>query len=123
MIRKVVSLSAAVLVFSCSHTPSSESRMVASECSDLAESISQMIEAQDSIQKSLIDNHQVMADNMSDFADTLKASNGRGYKEVSQSLYKASESIKKRKEKAKEISKKFSEKSEDVLKTVKKCLK
>lgn len=111
------------VLFSCAHQTESQNRTVASECSDLVESISQMIEAQDSIQKSLIDNHQVMADNMSDFADTLKSSNGRGYKEVSQSLYKASESVKKRRDKAKDISKKFSEKSEDVLKTVKKCLK
>lgn len=117
---KLTLLSFLILNFSCAQATAKNNNP--EECNDFMESLKQMIQAQESIQKSLIDNHSMMATNMKEFADTIKESNGRAYKEVSQTMYKSSETILKRKEKAESISTKFNEKAEEVLKSAKKCL-
>jgi hypothetical protein len=92
-------------------------------CASFVSDMKQMKEAQESIQQSLISNHDMMADSLETYADALKETSGKAYKKVSENMYKASESVRKRKTKAQDIAKEFSEKALEMLKTAEKCVK
>ena len=92
------------------------------ECATFLSDFRQMKEAQVSIQQSLISNHEVMAESLDTYADALKETSGKAYKKITENMYKASESIRKRKTKAQSISKEFDEKSLEILKTAEKCV-
>ncbi len=92
-------------------------------CATFLTDMKQMKEAQDAIQQSLISNHDMMADNIETYADALKETNGKAYKKIVENMYKASESVRKRKTKAQDIAKEFNEKALEMLKTAEKCVK
>lgn len=95
----------------------------ADDCANFLSDFKQMKLAQESIQQSLISNHDMMADSLETYADALKETSGKAYKKVSENMYKASESVRKRKTKAQDISKEFSEKAAELQKTAEKCIK
>lgn len=95
----------------------------AAECTTFLSDLKQMKLAQESIQESLISNHDMMADSLETYADALKQTSGKAYKKVSENMYKAGESVRKRKTKAQEIAKEFSEKALELQKTAEKCIK
>lgn len=95
----------------------------ASDCATFISDFKQMTVAQDSIQQSLISNHDMMADSVDTFADGLKQTSGKAYKKIVENMYKASESVRKRKTKAQDISKEFALKANELLKTAEKCVK
>jgi ABC-type transporter MlaC component len=81
-------------VAATTRTPNSE------VCGSFLRDMKQMKEAQESIQQSLISNHDMMADSLETYADALKETSGKAYKKISENMYKASESVRKRKTKA-----------------------
>jgi hypothetical protein len=93
------------------------------DCASFVSDFKQMTIAQDAIQQSLISNHDMMADSMDLYADGLKESSGKAYKKIVENLYKAGESVRKRKTKAQDISKEFALKATELLKTAEKCVK
>lgn len=93
------------------------------DCASFISDFKQMTVAADAIQQSLISNHDMMADSMDLYADGLKESSGKAYKKVVENMYKAGDSIRKRKTKAQDISKEFALKSNELLKTAEKCFK
>jgi ElaB/YqjD/DUF883 family membrane-anchored ribosome-binding protein len=95
----------------------------ADDCKSFVSDLKQMKQAQESIQQSLISNHDMMADSLETYADALTETSGKAYKKISENMAKAGESIRKRKTKAQEISKEFSEKASEMLKTAEKCIK
>jgi hypothetical protein len=92
-------------------------------CATFLSDFKQMTIAQDSIQQSLISNHDMMADSLDTYADGLKESSGKAYKKIVENMYKAGESVRKRKTKAQDISKEFALKANELLKTAEKCVK
>ncbi len=82
-----------------------------------------MTVAAESIQQSLISNHDMMADSLDTYADGIKETSGKAYKKIVENMYKASESVRKRKVKAQDISKEFALKTTELLKTAEKCIK
>lgn len=95
----------------------------ADDCATFVSDFKQMKQAQEAIQQSLISNHDMMADSLETYADALKETSGKAYKKISENMYKAGESVRKRKTKAQDISKEFSEKTAELLKTAEKCIK
>ncbi len=93
------------------------------DCASFMSDFKQMTVAQDSIQQSLISNHDMMADSLDTYADGLKESSGKAYKKIVENMYKAGESVRKRKTKAQDISKEFALKANELLKTAEKCVK
>jgi len=93
------------------------------DCATFVSDFKKMIMAQDLIQQSLISNHDMMADSLDTYADGLKESSGKAYKKVVENMYKAGESVRKRKTKAQNISKEFALKANELLKTAEKCIK
>ncbi len=92
-------------------------------CASFISDFKQMRQAQDSIQQSLISNHDMMADSLKTYADALKETSGKAYKQVTENMHKASESVRKRKTKAEDIAKEFAKKSLELQKTAEKCIK
>ena len=95
----------------------------ANDCADFISDFKQMKIAQEAIQQSLISNHDMMADSLDTYADGLKESSGKAYKKIVENMYKAGESVRKRKTKAQDISKEFALKTSELLKTAEKCVK
>lgn len=93
------------------------------DCANFLSDFKQMTVAADSIQQSLISNHDMMADSIDTYADGLKESSGKAYKKIVENMYKAGESVRKRKTKAQDISKEFALKANELLKTAEKCVK
>ena len=93
------------------------------DCASFISDFKQMTVAQDSIQQSLISNHDMMADSLETYADGLKQTSGKAYKKIVETMYKDSESVRKRKTKAQDISKEFALKANELLKTAEKCVK
>lgn len=113
-----------ILVLSLFTQASVEKRVIAADdCATFLSDFKQMKLAQESIQQSLISNHDMMADSLETYADALKETSGKAYKKISENMHKASESVRKRKTKAQEISKEFSEKAAEMQKTAEKCIK
>lgn len=98
-------------------------KSAADDCASFISDFKQMRQAQESIQQSLIANHDMMADSLENYADTLKETSGKAYKQVTENMHKASESVRKRKTKAQDIAKEFAEKTLELQKTAEKCLK
>jgi hypothetical protein len=94
-----------------------------SECSGIVEQLRQMKSAQTSVQQSLVANHEILAQSLESYADALSDSAGRAHKAISDNMVKASESIRKRGLKAQSISKKLETNTDDLIKSVEKCLK
>ena len=93
------------------------------DCASFISDFKQMKTAQEAIQQSLISNHDMMADSLDTYADALKETSGKAYKKVVDNMYKAGESVRKRKTKAQDISKEFALKTNELLKTAEKCVK
>lgn len=93
------------------------------DCASFISDFKQMTIAADAIQQSLISNHDMMADSLDTYADGLKESSGKAYKKVVENMYKAGDSVRKRKTKAQDISKEFALKANELLKTAEKCVK
>lgn len=94
-----------------------------SECSNVVEQLRQMKAAQTSVQQSLVANHEMLAQSLESYADALTSSAGRAHKSISDNMTKASESIRQRGLKALSISKKLETNTDDLIKSVEKCLK
>lgn len=94
-----------------------------SECSGIIEQLRQMKTAQTSVQQSLVANHEILAQSLESYADALSDSAGRAHKAISDNMVKASESIRQRGLKAQSISKKLETNTDDLIKSVEKCLK
>ena len=93
------------------------------ECASFISDFRDMKVAQEAIQQSLISNHDMMADSLDTYADGLKETSGKAYKKIVENMYKAGESVRKRKTKAQDISKEFALKTNELLKTAEKCVK
>lgn len=92
-------------------------------CADLPTVLQDMKKAQQSIHQSLIGNHEMMAQSLDSYTDALVQTGGKAHKTVSENMKKASTSLRDRADKAQVIALKLNENTEEVLKTVEKCLK
>ena len=92
-------------------------------CAELPVLLQQMKLAQTSVQEGLISNHEMFAQSLESYSDSLSASAGRAYKAISENMKKATDSVRKRAEKAQGLSKKLETSTDELIKTVEKCLK
>jgi hypothetical protein len=92
-------------------------------CSEVVEQLRQMKAAQTSVQESLISNHEMMADSLESYSEAISGSAGRAYKSISENIDKAAVSLKQRSLKARNISKNLESNTDDLIKSVEKCLK
>ncbi len=92
-------------------------------CSDIPALMQQMKQAQTSVQDGLISNHEMFAQSLESYSDSLSASAGRAHKAISENMKKATDSVRKRAEKAQVLSKKLETSTDELIKTVEKCLK
>ena len=113
----------AVLLFFVSTGHSTLSVAKSTECSSLIEQLRHMKVAQSSVQQSLVSNHEMLAQSLESYADALSSSAGRAHKAISDNMVKASESVRQRGLKAQLISKKLESNTDDLIKSVEKCLK
>lgn len=95
----------------------------ANDCSQVVSQLRQMKAAQMSVQTSLINNHEMVADSLDSYADALKESSGKAHKTVSNSMLTASSSLRKRGEKGQELAEKLAEQTDLIIKSVENCLK
>jgi len=93
------------------------------ECTAIIEQLRQMNVAQSSVQRSLILNHEMMAQSLESYSEALSESAGRAHKAISENMAKASGSLRQRGLKAQDISKKLESNTDDLIKSVEKCLK
>lgn len=112
-----------VLIFFVLTSHSTVTVAKSSECLSLIEQLRQMKVAQSSVQQSLVSNHEMLAQSLESYADALSSSAGRAHKAISDNMIKASESIRQRGLKAQLISKKLESNTDDLIKSVEKCLK
>lgn len=96
---------------------------LANDCSQLVSQMRQMKAAQLSVQTSLINNHEMVADSLDSYADALKESSGKAHKTVSNSMLTASSSLRKRGEKGQELAEKLASQTDLIIKSVENCLK
>ncbi len=94
-----------------------------SDCSAVVEQLRQMKVAQASVQESLVSNHEMMAQSLESYADAISESAGRAHKSISENMTKAAGSLRQRGLKAQGISKKLETNTDDLIKSVEKCLK
>lgn len=92
-------------------------------CADLPTVLEDMKKAQQSIHQSLIGNHEMMAQSLDSYTDALVQTGGKAHKTVSDNMKKASASLRERADKAQMIAVKLNQNTDEVLKTVEKCLK
>ncbi len=93
------------------------------DCSQVLEQMRQMKNAQATIHQSLISNHEMMAQSLDSYSQALEDSGGRAHKSISGNMKKAADSLRERSLKAVSISKKLENGTEELIKTVEKCLK
>ncbi len=94
-----------------------------SDCSAIVEQLRQMKVAQVAVQESLVSNHEMMAQSLESYADAISESAGRAHKSISENMTKAASSLRQRGLKAQGISKKLETNTDDLIKSVEKCLK
>jgi hypothetical protein len=94
-----------------------------SDCSAVVEELRQMKAAQASVQETLVSNHEMMAQSLESYADALSESAGRAHKAISENMGKAATSLRSRGLKAQNISKKLETNTDELIKSVEKCLK
>jgi hypothetical protein len=102
---------------------SSMSFAKSSDCSEVVEQLRQMKTAQVSVQETLVSNHEMMAQSLESYADAISESAGRAHKSISENMNKAANSLRQRGLKAQGIAKKLETHTDDLIKSVEKCLK
>lgn len=110
-----------VMIFSV--LPFSPSFAKSSNCAEVIEQLRQMKEAQASVQETLVSNHEMMAQSLESYADALTESAGRAHKAISENMGKAATLLRGRGLKAQNISKKLETNTDDLVKSVEKCIK
>lgn len=98
-------------------------QIASANCGQLLEDLRQMKKAQESVQSSLISNHEMMAASLESYSDALKQTSGKAHKAVSQNMARAVVSLRERGLKAQNIANQLSEKTEDLIQQAEKCLK
>ena len=95
----------------------------AQDCSDIVSEMQAMKRAQNTIQMSLVANHNIIADSMESYADALSATAGRAHRTVSSSLQESAMSFRDRGQKAQGTAKKLDAATADLIQRITKCLK
>jgi len=95
----------------------------ATDCDKVIEQLKQMRKAHVTVQASLIDNHEMLADSLDSYTDALRSTAGRAHKSVEVNMAKASSSIRERGRKGADLSAKLSDKTDELINLVEKCLK
>lgn len=116
-IKSVMFLSFVTVLFA------SKSFAQTKDCAQVIEQMKQMKNAQATIHQSLISNHEMMAQSLDSYSEALESSAGRAHKAISGNMKKAADSLRERSLKAVSISKKLENGTEELIKTVEKCLK
>lgn len=93
------------------------------ECDEIIGQLKQMTSAQSSVQESLVSNHEMMAASLESYSQAISESAGRAHKSISENMTKAAGSLRQRGSKAQIISKKLETNTEELIKSVEKCLK
>lgn len=92
-------------------------------CSEVLAQLRQMKSAQASIQQTLVSNHEMMAQSLESYSDALSESAGRAHKTISENMSKAANSLRQRGLSAQNISEKLDLATDQLIKSVEKCLK
>ncbi len=93
------------------------------ECADVIQQLQQMKTAQASVQETLVSNHEMMAQSLESYSEAISESAGRAYKSISENMSKAAGSFRQRGLKAQSLSKKLETNTDELIKSVAKCLK
>lgn len=93
------------------------------DCTQIIEQLQQMKAAQASVQETLISNHELMAQSLESYSEALLDSAGRAHKTISENMNSAAALLRQRAIKAQNISKKLETHTEDLIKSVDKCIK
>ena len=115
--KSIVFLSVVTVLFA------SKSFAQSKDCSQVLEQLKQMKNAQSTIQQSLVANHEMMAQSLDSYSEALEDSAGRAQKAISNNMKKAADSLRERSLKAVSISRKLETGTDELIKTVEKCLK
>jgi translation initiation factor 2B subunit (eIF-2B alpha/beta/delta family) len=102
---------------------SMESEAKTVDCQELPQLLQQMKKAQSSIQESLISNHEMMAQSLESYAESLVLSAGKAHRAISENMKNATGSVRARATKAKSIAQRLESNTDELIKTVEKCLK
>ena len=94
-----------------------------SECPNVIQQLHQMKVAQVSVQDSLVSNHELMAQSLESYSEALSDSAGKAHGSISQNMAKAAGSLRERALKAQTISKRLEINTDELVKSVEKCLK
>lgn len=92
-------------------------------CSEIISDLKQMKTAQASVHASLVSNHEMMAQSLESYSEALTSSAGRAHKAISENMKTAAKSLRERGLKAQNISKKLETNTDEIIKSVEKCLK
>ena len=92
-------------------------------CSDIISELKQMKTAQSSVHATLVSNHEMMAQSLESYSEALISSAGRAHKAISENMKTAAKSLRERGLKAQNISKKLETNTDEIIKSVEKCLK
>lgn len=94
----------------------------ANECASLVESLKGLQKAQDSVNGSLVKNHELMAETLLSYSEALTESKGKAHLSIANNMNKISESFKARGSKAKVLSEAISLKTDELIKLAEKCI-
>ncbi len=119
-IMKVV-LDVFLMIFVCIFSVSKSYSSTA--CDQVLSELKQMKKAQQTVQGSLISNHDMMAESLESYSDALKVSAGKAFKTVESNMSKAALSLRERGQKAQVISDKLTSATEELINKIENCLK
>ncbi len=97
--------------------------LYAQECSQILSELQAMRKAQNTIQVSLISNHEMFATSMESYSQALSETAGRVYKTVSDNMSSSGQSFRDRGLKAQKTAQKLDLATQNLIQKVAKCLK